>query len=98
MGSAWIDDYLDAFSRHDSSALVGFMTEDCHYVDQALGQSATGHAEIKKFIDDFEQTMSTNYRFEKGYALVTDTGYAVEWTVSGINDRANPAFTATGKP
>ena len=95
---SWVDDYLDAWNRHDSDRVTSYLSDDCVYVDQALGESHTGHADIKKFIDDFEQTMSTNYRFDKGATvIVTEAGYAVEWTCSGTNDRGNDQFPNTGK-
>lgn len=95
---SWIDDYLEAWNRHDSAALAGYLTDDCVYTDQALGETATGLEAIKKFVDDFEVNMSTDYRFEKGGEVVTDKAYAVEWTVSGTNDRGNEQLPSTGKP
>jgi steroid delta-isomerase-like uncharacterized protein len=93
----WIDSYLDAWNRHDSAALVGFMTDEVVYTDQALGATHRGKADVKKFIEDFESQMSTDYKFEHVRSLTTDDGYFIEWVVSGTNDRGGDQMPATGK-
>lgn len=96
----WIRQYLDAWNSHDAARVVGFMTDDVRYADVALGESKSGAAEVQQFVESAEADFSSDYRFDAGQILVsTEDSYAVEWTMSGTNDRADEArgLPATGR-
>ncbi|HEX6538629.1 MAG TPA: nuclear transport factor 2 family protein [Candidatus Dormibacteraeota bacterium] len=97
---AWYDDYLDAWTSHDSARIVSFMAPNVTYTDVALGQTHTGRTDIAQWIDSMVDHFSTDYSFESGPAVATDTGYALEWVMKGTHDRADTdnQLPATGKP
>ena len=95
----WARAYLDAWSAHDSAAVTSFWADDGVYQDFALGERFEGVAAIRAFIEALETTFSSDYRFEPGDVVGDDEGYALEWTMIGTNDRADPdrGLPATGR-
>jgi hypothetical protein len=51
---------------------------------------------VSDFIDRAEREFSTDYHFEWGQFIADEESFAVEWVMSGVNDRANERFPATG--
>jgi hypothetical protein len=43
------------------------------------------------------ETFSSDYRFELTNTIVTQTDFALEWTMRGTHDRASAELLATGK-
>jgi steroid delta-isomerase-like uncharacterized protein len=66
-------------------------------MDVALDQSHTGKEAMREFFAGLERDFSSDYRFDPGYAVVTDSGYALEWVMRGTHDRSGPMLPATGK-
>jgi steroid delta-isomerase-like uncharacterized protein len=100
MATGWIDGYMAAWNSRDPDRIASFMAGDATYEDLALGERYQGRVAIKGFFAGMETGFSSDYRFETTHALATDAGYAIEWTMSGTNDRpdAQRGLPATGKP
>ena len=90
--------YFDAWNRHAADEIVGFLTHDCTYIDVALGESHTGPSEIRDFVAHVEQAFSSDYQFDSGFGVLSETGYALEWVLRGTHDRSSDQLAATGKP
>jgi steroid delta-isomerase-like uncharacterized protein len=98
--TSFVDEYFGAWNAHDVDGLLAHMTEDVVYADLALGETHRGTADVRGFIEDLEAHFCSDYRLDPGDLVVlTDDGYAVEWTMSGTNDRADEqrGLPATGK-
>jgi steroid delta-isomerase-like uncharacterized protein len=95
---SWLDDYLDAWNRHDAAAIGAFMTEDAVYTDVALGESHSGRLSVVRHVEHISERMSSNYVLEKLYGLSTDAGYVLEWVMKGTHDRSSRRLRATGLP
>ena len=95
----WAQAYLDAWNAHDSAAVTSFMADDAVYQDFALGERFEGVVAVRAFIDAMATTFSSDYRFESGTVVGDGEGYALEWTMVGTNDRADPdrGLPATGR-
>jgi steroid delta-isomerase-like uncharacterized protein len=96
----WARSYLQAWSSHDPEAVFAFVNDEIIYDDLALGEHMEGKAELREFISGLGETLSTDYRFELGtFVVANDETYALEWTMSGTNDRANTerGLPATGQ-
>jgi len=94
---AWYDDYLAAWDTHQGARVVSFMTPDAVYGDVALGVEHKGIDDIAAWIDEMEQTLSSDYRFEPVSAVDTPSAYALEWVLKGTHDKTSPQLPATGK-
>jgi steroid delta-isomerase-like uncharacterized protein len=94
----WVRSYMDALNAHDSAAVVEHMTDDVGYVDLGINQRMEGRSAVREFIGGMETTFSSDYRIDFSRALVDGDSYAVEWTMSGTNDGADPqhGLPATG--
>ena len=92
-----IDDFFAAWNRQDGGALARLFTADGRYADVALAQEHSGAEEIAKFLRGAYEQFSTDMTFEKGFAVETPTGYAVEWTMKGTHDLDGPDLPKTGK-
>lgn len=90
--------YLDAWNRHAVDDVLAFFDDEATYSDVALNQSHTGRDAMREFFVGLEKEFSSDYRFDPGSAVVTDSGYAVEWRMYGTHDRSGPALPATNKP
>jgi steroid delta-isomerase-like uncharacterized protein len=90
--------YLNAWNDHDVEAILGFLTDDCTYADVALNESHQGKAAIRDFIAHMATEFSSDYAFEPGLAVVSATGYALEWVMRGTHDGSSARLPATGKP
>jgi len=73
------------------------MTDDVIYVDLGSGERYEGRPAVSDFIDRAEREFSTDYHFEWGQFIADEESFAVEWVMSGVNDRANERFPVTGK-
>jgi steroid delta-isomerase-like uncharacterized protein len=95
----WARAYRDAWNAHDSAAVISFWADDGVHQDLALGGRFEGAAAVRAFVDGMETTFSTDYRFEPGTVVGDGEGYALEWTMVGTNDRADPehGLPATGR-
>ena len=95
----WAQTYLDAWNAHDSAAVTAFMADDVVYQDNALGERLEGVAAVCAFVEAMQTEFSSDYRFEPGDVVGDDEGYALEWTMIGTNDRADPdrGLPATGR-
>lgn len=95
---AWIRSYMDAWTAHDPSAVVGCMTDDVVYVDLGVGERMEGRSAVSDFAASMEPHFSSDYRFDLGRVLVTGDSYAAEWTMSGTHDGADEqrGLPATG--
>jgi steroid delta-isomerase-like uncharacterized protein len=93
----WARATEDGWNAHDGAAVVAQMTDDVIYVDLGSGERYEGRAAVSDFIDRAEREFSTDYHFEWGQFIADEESFAVEWVMSGVNDRANERFPATGK-
>ncbi len=91
------DPYLEAWNKHDWDALVGFLAEDCVYEDVALGERHQGRDDIRNWIGEMTETLSTDFSFESKNAFMAGDDYALEWVFRGTHDRSSPQLPATGK-
>jgi steroid delta-isomerase-like uncharacterized protein len=98
MDSEFATRYLKAWNDHDVEAILGFFADDCSYSDVALNESHQGKADVRAFISHMATEFSSDYGFEPGSQVVTDTGYAVEWVMRGTHDGNSAQVQATGKP
>jgi steroid delta-isomerase-like uncharacterized protein len=98
MDADWGSRYLSAWNRHSVEDILGYMTPDCSYTDVALNESHVGTDDIRHFLLHMEANFSSDYSFEVGPGVATDSGYAQEWVMHGTHDRASPQLPATGKP
>jgi steroid delta-isomerase-like uncharacterized protein len=94
----WFIDYFEAWNSHDGERVASFMTPTATYSDIALGESHTGHAEIAAWVNSMTPGLSSDFRFECTYSVLTDTGYVLEWVMSGTHDGSTPQLRASGKP
>jgi steroid delta-isomerase-like uncharacterized protein len=96
---SWAADHLDAWTAHDPVAVTAFMADDVVYRDLAVEERLEGTAAVQDWIRGMETDFSTDYAFQIGAVVADDQGYAIEWTMSGTNDRADPqrGFPATGQ-
>lgn len=90
--------YLESWNRHAVDDVLTFFEPGATYADIALGQSHTGKQAMREFFLGLERDFSSDYRFEPGLAVVSETGYAVEWVMRGTHDRSGAMAPATGKP
>jgi len=79
--------YLDAWNAHDAAAVTSLMTDDVVFQDLALGERFEGPAAVRAFVDGMATSFSSDYRFEPGSTVTDGEGYALEWTMTGTNDR-----------
>jgi steroid delta-isomerase-like uncharacterized protein len=91
MTDDWMRSYTDAWNAHDVSAVLALMTDDVVWIDTTLGERVEGAAAVRDFLSTLETTLSTDYRMELGPGVSDESTYAFEWTLSGTNDRADPA-------
>lgn len=98
-GRIWARKYLDAWETHDGSKVAEFVTDDVVYIDIGLGDRLDGADAVRDLIDEMATAFSTDFRFTLGQVVYVDNAYALEWTMSGTNDRANPkrGLPATGQ-
>src|SRR5262245_14619235 len=89
--------YRDAWTRYSAEDVGSFMTPDVVYVDTALGEQHEGHDAVRRFVEQAEATLSSDYRFELTNAFATATDYAAEWTMIGTQDRTDGRMPITGK-
>lgn len=85
----WIRPYTEAWNAHDVEAVVGYMTDDVVYADMALGERVEGAAAVRELLAGMATGLSSDYRMELGQVVLTEDAYAVEWTMSGTNDRSD---------
>ena len=90
--------YLDAWNRHAIDDVLAFFEDGATYTDVALNESYTGRDAMRAFFAGLERDFSSDYRFEPVFAVVSDSGYAMEWLMRGSHDRSGPTLPATGKP
>jgi ketosteroid isomerase-like protein len=92
----WVDALIDAFNAHDAAAVGGFLTDDVEYVywwGQAW-RTLRGRTQVTALLDGFDKEWSSDFALRKTFAVVTEHGFAVEYTEDGTQDRGpNP----TGK-
>ena len=93
----WMETYLDAWNRHDGSAVAAFMAEDATYEDLALGVVHEGREAIESFVDEAEQ-FSKDYAFISVSEQQSGDRYAMEWEMFGTNTGEAGGFPATNKP
>jgi steroid delta-isomerase-like uncharacterized protein len=91
--------YLDAWNRHAVDDLLTYFDDSATYADVALNQSHTGHEAVREFFVSVEKEFSSDYGFDPGPVVITDTGYALEWVMRGTHNRSGPSspVPATGK-
>jgi steroid delta-isomerase-like uncharacterized protein len=97
MDSEFFVRMFDAWNRHDADALVEYLTNDCTYTDMGLEESNTGRAAIRRYIARLDKEFSSDYTMDRGFALLSRAGYAVEWVMKGTHDLSGPKLPATGK-
>jgi steroid delta-isomerase-like uncharacterized protein len=90
---------VDAWNAHDGAAVAERMTEDAVYVNLGLGERLEGRAAVREYVDRLATTFSSDYRLEVGTVVGDDETVAVEWTMTGTNDGADPqtGLPATGQ-
>ncbi len=98
VGSSWLESYIDAWNRHDFEGVSGFMTDDVVYEDVALGERVEGRAAVREFARRAADEFSSDFRFELTSSVATESAYAMEWTMTGTNDRSGAQMPATNKP
>ena len=94
--AGWMETYLDAWNKHDGSAVAGFMAEDATYEDLALGVVHQGREAIKGFVDEAAQ-FSKDYAFTSVSEQQSGDRYAMEWEMFGTNTGEAGGFPATNK-
>lgn len=94
----WILDWVGAWNDRDAEVVAAMLTDDVRYRDLALGEDLHGRDEVRTFMEGMSQTWSSDYRFTAHGSVQSGDLYSYEWTVTGTNDRANPALglPATG--
>jgi steroid delta-isomerase-like uncharacterized protein len=90
---------IDAWNAHDGAAVVERMTEDVVYINLGVGQRLEGRAAVREYVDRLATTFSSDYRLEVGTVVGDDETVAIEWTMTGTNDGADPqtGLPATGQ-
>jgi steroid delta-isomerase-like uncharacterized protein len=97
MDAEFLRRYLGSWNRHAIDELLGNFTDDATYVDVALGQTHAGKVAMRAFFASLEAEFSSDYQFDPGLMVITDTGYAAEWVMRGTHDRTSAMLPATGK-
>jgi steroid delta-isomerase-like uncharacterized protein len=95
--AAWWEPYIDAWNAHDGATVAGYMAEDGVYTDVALGESHTGRADIREWINGMTAQFSSDYRFTTTSFQQSGSSYAAEWTMTGTHDGNSGPFPPTGK-
>jgi steroid delta-isomerase-like uncharacterized protein len=90
---------IDAWNAHDGAAVVASMAEDVAYVNLGSGERFDRRDAVREYVDALATTFSSDYHFELGLVLGDEGSFAVEWTLSGTNDRADErsGLPATGQ-
>jgi steroid delta-isomerase-like uncharacterized protein len=98
--ASWVEDYIRAWDAHDVDGVLEFMTDEAAYTDGSLGETHIGTAGIREFVSSLESDLSSDYHFRLGRWVADRDTYAIEWTVTGTNDRSDEArgLPATGRP
>jgi steroid delta-isomerase-like uncharacterized protein len=96
---SWAAAYMEAWTNHDFAAVTAFMADDVVYRDLAVEELLEGVAAVQQWMAGMETDFSTDYVFQVGAVVADDQGYAIEWTMSGTNDRADRqrGLPATGQ-
>jgi steroid delta-isomerase-like uncharacterized protein len=98
--ASWVEDYIRAWDAHDVDGVLGFMTDNADCTDSSFGETHVGTADIREFVSSLESDFSSDYRYRLGRSVADQDIYAIEWTMTGTNDRADDArgLPATGRP
>lgn len=88
-GGDWVDRLLGAFNGHNAAAVAEFMTEDVEYMDWDGDRWATvrGRDRVVARLNSFDEDFSSDFTLSKTFAVVTETGFAIEYTEDGTQDR-----------
>jgi steroid delta-isomerase-like uncharacterized protein len=95
--AAWWEPYIDAWNAHDGAGVAAHMAEDGVYTDVALGESHTGRADIRDWINGMATQFSSDYRFVTTSFQQSGSAYAAEWTMTGTHDGPAGPLPPTGK-
>lgn len=93
----WIPGYIAAWNRHSARDVAAHMATEAVFEDVALGQIFRGPQEIGTWATIIAETFSSDYRFELTQAFSTESGFALEWTMTGTHDRESDQLPPTGK-
>jgi steroid delta-isomerase-like uncharacterized protein len=97
---AVIDEYNDAWNRHDVDAIVAMHTDDSVFCNHTSGGEAVGHEAIRRIVSGVFRTFP-DIHFELRRLYVRDDLVVQEWTASATHH--NPvkykdmALEPTGK-
>ncbi|HUP87021.1 MAG TPA: nuclear transport factor 2 family protein [Acidimicrobiales bacterium] len=90
----WIDELIAAFNTHDATEVATFMTDDAEYIcwsGDAWG-ATRGKESIVHVLDGYDKELSSDFRLQRKFAVITEEGFAVEYHESGTHDRgSNPS-------
>lgn len=90
----WTDQLIDAFNARSPEAVGALMTDDVEYVTWHGDAWTTirGHDRVVELVADLDRAFSSDFTLRKTFAVVTENGFAVEYTEQGTQDRG-PAPT-----
>lgn len=92
-----VDQFLEAWNKQDAAGVAGLFSDDGIYADNAMNETLSGHEAIARFVAGAFEQYSSDMIFDKGFAVETPDGYAVEWTMRGTHDRDGERLPRTGK-
>jgi steroid delta-isomerase-like uncharacterized protein len=96
----WVQTVMEAYSNWDVDKVVACMTDDVIREVKPLGERVQGTEAVREMLRGNEG-FSSDVRVEPGQLrVVTDEVWALEWTMSGTNDRgpSNRGIPKTGRP
>ncbi|HLZ68622.1 MAG TPA: ester cyclase [Dehalococcoidia bacterium] len=91
-----VDEFLAAWSAHDSERLLRLFTDDVEYEDVPAGAVNHGKAELRAFAEGWFAA-SPDIRFELTSKVVTGSHAAAEWVGYGTQRGDLPGMPASGK-
>jgi steroid delta-isomerase-like uncharacterized protein len=81
-----LEDYLQAWNRHDSSAASAFLSDDCVFFDALLANAYHGRAEAKqRVVEMYLRAVPDGQWSLRGEPVVSADGFSFEWTLTGTN-------------
>jgi steroid delta-isomerase-like uncharacterized protein len=93
--------FLQAWNSHQADRVVGMMTEDIEYRDDAWPKTMRGHADVREFLDSLWTGLpDLTFELVQGpYVIPGQPRAATYWRASGTHSGRldPPGFAATGR-
>ena len=93
------EDLALAWASTDSDGperVLAHFTDDCVFEDVALGATARGKEEFRRFLEEAFAAVP-DIEYDVTSRLITARGAAIEWVMSGTQKGDFPGIPATGK-